>query len=95
MASLSPARSSHSNASAESSGLQFAESVELVYGVPAKGVWWRVCSVPIGAGGQFSVELPARSLPLGSRAARAVANRINANGGTLHDDATVRRVTAG
>ncbi len=79
---------------AESSGLQFAESVELVYGVPAKGVWWRVCSVPIGAGGQFSVELPARSLPLGSRAARAEANRINASGGTLHDDATVRWLTA-
>jgi hypothetical protein len=45
--------------------------------------------VPISAGGHFSTELPARSLPLGSRAARAEANRVNANGGTLHDDATV------
>jgi hypothetical protein len=60
-----------------------------VYGVPSKGVWWRLCSVPISAGGHFSTELPSRSLPLGSRAARAEANRVNANGGTLHDDATV------
>ena len=63
-----------------------------MYGVPSKGVWWRLCSVPISAGGHFSTELPARSLPLGSRAARAEANRVNANGGTLHDDATVRAV---
>ena len=60
-----------------------------MYGVPSKGVWWRLCSVPISAGGHFSTELPSRSLPLGSRAARAEANRVNANGGTLHDDATV------
>ena len=69
--------------------------MELVYGVPSKGVWWRLpVTCHIDTDGKFSIDLPARTIPLGSRAARAEANRLNSSGGTLReDDAVVIRAT--